>query len=383
MRNYWKDGNPANCCGCGACETICPKSCIKLVPNTEGFLYPAKEESVCINCRLCEKVCPFSDNYVYEATETPSVCAAYDEINRIGSSSGGIFYALSKYVIEKKKGIVYGAAFNENFQLVHMGVDRLAEIQKLRGSKYLQSKIGDSYSEVRNHLSRNKFVMFVGTPCQIAGLRGFLRKDYDNLLLVDLVCHGVPPQSLFDEHVKYLERKHHATLVSYYFRDLERWGGCEITDFANPKKRKILPSYSLSPYLYSFMQAYTYRESCYECKFAKIPRQGDITLADYWGVNKFFPSIDDKKGVSLVLSNTHVGEKFLGEALKECKVFQSNLEDASKYNTNLITRTPRPEIRNKIFSMIHEKGYEKISRTIFRVKNYHLLRIKLFLKSFK
>ena len=383
MKNYWRNGNIKDCCACGACQNICPKQCIRMDKNEEGFLYPVKDRTTCVECGLCEKVCPFSDNYTYQTTNSPSVYAAYDEKNRSGSSSGGIFFSLAKYTIEKQSGWVFGAAFDDSFQLHHVGVHSMEELAKLRGSKYVQSKMGHTFTRIKELLDNNERVLFVGTPCQVAGLRGFLRKRYDNLLLVDLVCHGVPPQTLFDEHVRYLEQKNKAKLISYSFRKADGWGVCEIADFTNPKKHKELPSYSLSPYLYSFMQAYTYRESCYDCKFAQIPRQGDITLADYWGAENFFPGIDKKKGVSLVLVNSPKGEEFFGTALTGCKVYQSNLQDASKYNANLITKTNRPEIRNTVFAMIRERGYADMAKTIFRVKHYYLLRLKILLSSLK
>lgn len=382
MRNYWKNGDVKDCCGCGACLNICPKNCISMQCNDEGFLSPVKNTSLCIDCGLCEKVCPFSDNYTYQTSDNPVVLAAYDDENRIGSSSGGVFYTLAKYVIEERKGWVFGAAFEEKFQLRHVGVNTMSDLQKLRGSKYLQSDMGSVYKQIRVLLTDGTFVLFVGTPCQVAGLRAFLRnKDFDNLLTADLVCHGVPPQTLFDMHVEYLEKKHKATLVSYQFRKPDGWGGCEIADFANPIKQKSLPTYSLSPYLYSFMQAYTYRESCYECKFSQIPRQGDITLADYWGANKFIPNIDITKGVSLVLLNTVKGEQIFSKVKNRCVVYESTLSDASCYNGNLVKRTQRPRLRDSIYSLINEKGYKHIAESYFRIKKYRLIRVKLWILS--
>lgn len=384
MINYFKTGKNSECCGCSACLNVCPKQCISFQKNEEGFLYPIKDMDVCIDCGLCEKVCPFSDNYTYETTSEPAVYAAYDRENRVGSSSGGIFYTLARYTIEERNGWVFGAAFEDKFQLRHVGVNNMTDLQKLRGSKYLQSDMQDCYQQIKQLLKDGVFVLFVGTPCQVAGLRAFLRnREYDNLLTADLVCHGVPPQSLFDEHVKYLEQKHKATLVSYYFRNMDGWGVCEIADFANPKKRKVLPSYSLSPYLYSFMKAYTYRESCYECKFATIPRQGDITLADYWGVDKFFVGIDISKGISLVLLNTEIGKTLFNE-IKEvkCTVYESNLSDASCYNTNLVTKTIRPAIRDIVYMLINQKGYNNVAKTLFRIKDYPILKFKLWLLSY-
>lgn len=382
MINFLQTNNPSECCGCNACISVCPKKCIKMNSNDEGFLYPIKDTVSCIDCGLCEKVCPFSDNYVFETTINPKVYAAYDRVNRSGSSSGGIFFALAKYVIEEKRGWVFGAAFENKFQLRHVGVNTISGLQKLRGSKYLQSYMGDTYIKIKKLLTEGVFIFFVGTPCQVAGIRAFLRKDYENLLLVDLVCHGVPSQYLFDEHVKFLEEKHKAELVSYQFRKADGWGVCEIADFANPEKHKVLPSYYLSPYLYSFMYAMTYRESCYKCKFAKVPRQGDITLADYWGVKEFFPKMDTSKGISLVLLNTKKGVE-LYDAINDNSdtiISQpSKISDASKYNSNMMYKSVRPEIRDLVYEEIKNKGYSNVVYTRFRAKNYALLKCKTYM----
>lgn len=382
MRSYWKSNDIKDCCGCAACVNACPQGCINMKKDEEGFLHPVKDMSMCIDCGLCEKVCSFSNNYTFQTTSNPKVFAAYDEKHRSGSSSGGIFFTLAQYFIEERKGWVFGAAFEDKFQLRHVGVNNMADLQRLRGSKYLQSDMGEVYRQIKSLLNDGDFVLFVGMPCQVAGLRAFLRnKAYANLLLVDLVCHGVPPQTLFDEHVKYLEQKHNATLVSYQFRKADGWGGCEIADFVQPVKHKELPTYSLSPYLYSFMQAYTYRESCYECKFAQIPRQGDITLADYWGAGKFFPEIDVSRGVSLVLLNTKSGELAFESIKKYCKVYESNISDASCYNGNLVTRTSRPALRDSVYSLIAANGYKKVADSCFRVSRYRLVQLKLWLLS--
>lgn len=373
---FLNNNNKYDCCGCTACVEICPKSCISFVKDDEGFFYPYKDKASCIDCGLCEKVCPFSDNYTREEDQHPDVYAAYDSKSRIGSSSGGIFYTIAKYVIEEKKGWVFGAAFEDKFQLRHIGVNNLHDMEKLRGSKYVQSHMGDTFSRVKQLLKEGSYVFFVGTPCQVAGLRGFLRKDFENLLTADLVCHGTPSQTIFDEHVKYLQKKHNATLVSYKFRYDDGWGVCEIADFANPMKKSILPSYDLSPYLYSFMYAYTYRYSCYNCKFAKVPRQGDFTLADYWGVKEYFPKIDATKGVSLVLLNNDKGRSVWSVLAKNVVWFKSNIEDASRFNGNLIKKSVEPKIRKNIYKRVFADGYESLAKKEFRSPRYY--KIKLF-----
>lgn len=372
---YLNSFNKYECSGCSACEHICPKSCICLKKDEEGFLYPVKDSSICIDCGLCEKVCPFLENYTNTTNAKPDVYAAYDESSRTGSSSGGIFYTLAKYVIEEKKGWVFGAAFVDHFQLLHFGVNKLQELDKLRGSKYLQSKMGNTFLQIKKFLKDGVFVFFVGTPCQVAGLKAFLRKPFKNLLTADLVCHGTPSQQMFSYHVNYLEKKYNAKLVSYKFRYEDGWGGCEIADFTNPEKHIMLPSYDLSPYLYSFMHAYTYRYSCYNCRFAKVPRQGDITLADYWGVKEFFPNINEEKGVSLVLVNTQQGLAIWDVIKRHCTVFKSNVADAAKYNGNLIKKTVEPVIRKTIYSRVLSEGYESLAKKEFRSPNYFKIRI--------
>lgn len=359
----------SKCCGCRACSEVCPKNIIYFRQDDEGFAYPEVDKENCIDCGLCNKVCPFENTNTKQCFNDPRVYATYDNANRSGSSSGGIFYALAKYVIEVKGGWVYGAAFEDHFQLRHIGVDSVKDLERLRGSKYVQSDTNHCFSSIKKLLDKGTFVMFCGTPCQVAGLKGYLHKLYNNLLLADLVCHGVPPQSLFDQHVRYMERKYHSELVAYHFRKNDGWGGCEICDFANNKHIEV-DGYDMSPYLHSFMESFTYRESCYQCPFAKVPRQGDITLADFWGVNLFFPKMDFKKGVSMVLMNTKLGLEIWEKIENQLVCEMSNLKDGAAYNPNLLKSSIRPKERDIVFRKLEEKGYDYMVTHDFRVKGY-------------
>ena len=363
------------CCGCTACASICNKKAITLSPDEEGFLYPVVDEAKCVKCGLCEKICPFGDSYSYEPDKSAAFYASYDVFKRSGSSSGGLFYTLAEYVISEKHGWVFGAAFDDNLKLRHIGVNTIEGITPLRGSKYVQSDINATYERVKTLLGNGQYVLYVGTPCQIAGLRAYLRKKYENLVLVDVVCHGVPSQSIFDAHKEYLEKKYRSKVKRYQFRDNEKWGGCEIVDFEN-NEQVINASYNLSPYLFSFMQGLTCRESCYECPFAKMPRQGDITLGDFWGVKTFFPKIDTSKGVSLVIVNTTTGQTVWNEIKKSVVCLESNYVDASKENQNLVEKTKRPERRTGVYDRIKAEGYEKIARKEFRHPNYNRIWIR-------
>ena len=350
--------------------------------DDEGFLYPVIAKEQCINCGLCEKVCPV-DNPLYK-NDTCAVYAAYikDEHQRMQSTSGGVFYAVAKWIIEQN-GIVYGAAFDTNFKLRHIGVDSLSDLQQLRGSKYLQSNLGNVFSEIREHLKKGRWVYFVGVGCQVAGLHSFLRKEYDTLITSDLVCHGVPSQLMFDWHLDYLRQKEKGEITSYSFRDCEGWGGCETYEYVSQTRgkqgKKRLPSYFLSPYLYAFMWAFDYRYSCYDCKFARVPRQGDITLADYWGVRKFFPELDASKGVSLILVNSEKGSEVWEKIRHSVEIRTSCVADAALENGNLIHTTKMPAIRKSCYALIRQRGYKSVAENEFRLPNYRVMKFKIYI----
>ena len=379
---YFNTLDKKECCGCTACLSACPKQCISMERDDEGFLYPVIAKDLCINCGLCEKVCPV-ENPVYK-NETSAVYAAYvkDEHQRMQSTSGGAFYALAKWIIEQS-GIVYGAAFDNDFKLKHIGVESLSDLQQLRGSKYLQSDLGNVFGEIKEHLRKGRWVYFVGVGCQVAGLHSFLRKEYETLVTSDLVCHGVPSQLMFDWHLDYLRRKEKGEITSYSFRDNKGWGGCESYSYDSQVRGKQgvrkLQGYFLSPYLYSFMWAFNHRYSCYDCKFARIPRQGDITLADYWGVKKFFPELDTSKGVSLILINTEKGEKMWMKIQSSLEYRTSCVADAALANGNLVHTTKMPEIRKSCYALIRQKGYENVAKKEFRAPNYRMMKFKLYL----
>ena len=379
---YFKTFSKSECCACTACEHACPVQAISLVKDEEGFLYPSINREKCIDCGICERVCPI-EHSDYSNYEHPDVYAAMvkEVEQRKRSSSGGMFYAIASWILQQG-GKVYGATMDANHQVKHIGVDNLTDLELLRGSKYVQSNLLDVFADIKQQLKTGRWCYFVGTGCQVAGLKSFLRKDYETLLTSDLVCHGVPSQWLFDQHIQYLEKKFKGKVSDYQFRNNESWGVCEIFNLTNHKgkvKRYKFPSYELSPYLYSFMYAMTYRYSCYECPFARIPRQGDITLADYWGVKEFFPNIDAGQGVSLVLVNTSKGQK-LWKIIKHVSVcVLSNIENGAKYNGNLVRKSIQPDCRNDIYKKVKKWGYMKIAGTLFRASNYNILRFKILL----
>lgn len=362
---YFQTKDKSECCACSACVSVCPKSCIRMVRDEEGFAYPFIDEATCVSCHLCERVCPV-EHPDFSNTETPEAYAVLlkNIEERKKSSSGGAFYSIASFVL-KNQGIVIGSTVDERHQVRHIAVESLDELYRLRGSKYVQSDLGEVFFQVKKALINGRWCYFVGTGCQVAGLKAFLKKNYENLITSDLVCHGVPSQKLFDKHIEYLEEKYNDKVISYQFRNNSLWGVCEICDFAN-HKRVINPSYEVSPYLYSFMSAMTYRYSCYDCKFACIPRQGDVTLADFWGVNEFFPQVDTKHGVSLLLINTEQGKKIWELINRDLEYYQSTVADGAKYNGNLVKRSEKPLVRDGIYKRIEIEGYKSIAETVFK-----------------
>ncbi|RHS47311.1 4Fe-4S dicluster domain-containing protein [Tannerella sp. AF04-6] len=360
---YLNSNDIYECSGCAACYSICGHKAISMQVDEDGFVIPIKNKNLCTDCGLCEMVCPI-EHPDYSNSSIPSAFAAYDSKERRKSSSGGIFYSVAKHVIGQD-GEVFGAAFDDNMQLRHISVKTIDGLESLRGSKYVQSNIGETFRNVAKSLKADRLVYFTGTPCQVAGLKAFLRKSYDNLITSDLVCHGVPNQKLFDIHLKYLENSMGSKVNAYSFRDCRYWMIREKVHYINGKET-VKNDGNMSPYLYAFGLGYSYRDCCFDCKFAKIPRQGDITLADYWGIGKFHPELDDRGGVSMVLINTTKGLRVWNEIKKDLVVKESSLEACKEYNPNLVRPSEEPPNRKEFLRKLKIETYESLSSTILK-----------------
>lgn len=293
-----------NCCGCSACVQRCPKQCISLTEDEEGFLYPYVNEESCVECGLCEKICPILNPQ--EETFPLQVIAAKNTNTeeRLGSSSGGLFLPLAKSIINEG-GIVFGADYDSNWEVHHVGVENISGLYALMMSKYLQSRIENTYKEAEKFLKCGRKVMFVGTPCQIAGLHGFLRhKVYPNLLTIDVVCHGAPSPGVWRQYLAetYSEEEFIKSRLK-----------------AAAGKNTVLSSdiHYDNVYMKGFLSNLYLRPSCHDCKCKDGKHHSDISLGDFWGIDKFNPSFDDDKGVSLVLINTPKGKEFLQKVKME------------------------------------------------------------------
>ena len=320
------------CTGCAACQNACTHSAITMTTDVEGFLVPHIDNNKCVECHLCEKVCLVISPLQDKGFMNPRAYAVWSELDRRVSSSGGAFSAFARYILSQG-GVVFGAAFDKNLHCKHIEIQGMDGLAALRGSKYVQSEIGNTFSKVRNYLRADRKVLFCGTPCQIAGLKNFLRKSYPNLLTLDLICHGVPSDAVFQGYLKKISSRFAADVEGYEFRDRDGWGKAPSVSVCG-KFRRIYGVDAL--YMEAFNASAIFRKCCYQCPYSSIPRVGDCTLGDFWGIGRYGKPFkhDTMKGVSLVLVNTTQGEAALQE-LTDCFIEERTLEESLLENHNL------------------------------------------------
>lgn len=329
------------CTGCGACAIKCPKDCINMIEDDSGFLIPHIDRDLCVKCGLCDKICHL--NYKPEAIKNRKAYAATNTSNRKvlkESSSGGIFTLLAEEVI-KQEGIVFGASLDNAWNVSHIAVNTMDDLWKLRGSKYVQSATGDTFQKAEVALKQGTMVLYSGTPCQIAGLKKFLSKDYENLYTVEVMCHGVASGKLFKLYIKWLEEKHHNKGRKYIFRSKRFSGWGHEAEFICEKKRYRISSND--PYTKCFMSGISLRQECYSCKYTGLDRIADITLGDFWGIQREYPQWFDKNGVSAVLINSMAGEELLSKIADSARINPVLTSAIAKYNECLRNPAERPK----------------------------------------
>ncbi|MCI7801518.1 Coenzyme F420 hydrogenase/dehydrogenase, beta subunit C-terminal domain [Eubacterium sp.] len=324
-----------NCCICGNCVRRCPKEAISLTKNFNTFNYPEINYNLCNGCNRCETVCPTLNELNQQQCLGAYMAKNINLTERKLSSSGGMFSVFANYIIENN-GLVCGAAF-DGLKVKHIIVDNKADLYKLRGSKYVQSDLGDCFEQIEKYLDNNRLVLFVGCPCQTAALRIYLKKDYSNqLYLVDFICHGMLSQSLFDDYIKYLERKYKSRVVSFSFRDkTDGWieSGPKVK-FENGKIKRW-PLYE-DTYMQGYFSAVCMKNSCYTCKYKNFHSGSDVTFADYWGCEILDPEFYDFYGVSAVVINNENGNLLFNNISNNIEYKAVDLENIVKYNSGLI-----------------------------------------------
>lgn len=332
------------CCGCSACAMKCPKHCITMHNDNEGFRYPVVNEAECIDCGLCEKVC--HELHPYDERKPLNVYAAIntDEQVRMNSSSGGMFYLLAEKAISER-GVVFGARFDEDWQVVIDYAETLEDVKPFMGSKYVQARTATAYRDAETFLKQGRKVLFSGSPCLIAGLYHYLRKDYDNLTTVDFVCHGVPSPKVWRRYLDEVVKAGKQAINDVKFRN--KGNGWKKFNFVltysqEEKTYSLCSWHQQNHYMRAFLSDMILRPSCHDCRAKQGRSHSDITIADFWVINVEMPEMDDDKGTGLVLVNTEKGR----QALDWNKVNKkdSSIQVASKYNAGLSSLTkPHPK----------------------------------------
>lgn len=321
------------CSGCNACAEVCPKHCITMVADSKGFYYPEINKNLCIKCGACERVCPFVRNTELIAPLKAFAAWNKDRKQHLLSSSGGAAYIFSKYIIEKG-GVVYGCTA-DGLDIKHIRVDNVKDLHKLQGSKYIQSDIRGVFSQVKADLKNSVSVLFIGTPCQVAGLKNYIKQIPDNLYLVDLICHGVPSQQMLQEHVLGLAEGVKIESVSF------RKGNNYVLNLKGNSWTYSTSSYWEDCFLRGFYDGIVNRDSCYSCSFATSKRFSDITIGDFWGLQDIekLPS-EINEGVSLLLPCTEKGMLLIDRTKEYFNLYERNVDEAIAGN---------PQLRRPIF----------------------------------
>lgn len=349
------------CVGCGACALACKRKCIELVRDEEGFLYPKVDATKCVECGACVKTCPVNIAINGELQKDYKKCyIAYskNEEIRIKSSSGGIFSELASEILSDN-GVVIGAAFDEKLEVCHVAIDSTEDLEKLRGSKYVQSRLDNIYEETRNLLESGKKVMFSGTGCQIAGLKAYLHRDWDNLITVEVMCHGVPSPMVWD---KYLSESNKNGILEVNFRHkITGWKDYSVTIQYGDGSTKT-ERLSDNEYMNLFLQNMILRQSCYECEFKGIKRCSDITIGDCWSIDKVYPEMNDDKGISVVLIHSDKGLRFWNRICGKLEVREADVEKAFPIGSEARLPVRRPKEREKVLREISDGG--SISKTV-------------------
>ncbi|MDC7236749.1 MAG: Coenzyme F420 hydrogenase/dehydrogenase, beta subunit C-terminal domain [Sphaerochaetaceae bacterium] len=373
------------CTGCGVCVLVCPVNSIELVENNIGYKYPKINYDLCINCGKCLRICEeIKNNTTYESKEV-FAAASKDQIILKNSSSGGIFSEMAKYILANG-GYVFGASMDNNFFVRHIEINCLKDLPLLQGSKYVQSDSYIVFERIKILLLNNNLVLFSGTPCQISALISFLSDHYNNLYLVEIICHGVPNNKIFQDYIINYEKRQKCTVQNYKFRTKDRgWGIIGSVEYkkANHKQKRTVFSDEDS-YYSAFLAGLIFRNSCYSCNFATKRRCSDITLGDFWGIQNEHRhelnvnSMNPFQGVSAVLINSNSGLELFENVKENINYFQSSFNKVARHNPQLYKPSERNSLRDTLLFNYQKFGYSSIENQFRKnfIKKLIILRVK-------
>lgn len=372
--------NKSQCSGCHACYEACPKKCITMVEDAEGFLYPSVDATLCVECGLCSAACPII-NRREERDLLPVSYASYnlDQEVRKNSSSGGLFYVFAEYILEKG-GLVFATTMSEdNKRAIHTKLQSKEELKKACGSKYLQSTVGHAFGEIKDALKKDILVLYVGTPCQVEGLKAFLGKDYANLFCFDFICHGVPSPKLWEKYLSELESKNQTKTTQVSFRN-KRYGWRLFSMFVEfEEKKEYCKIHKEDSYMRFFLDNISLRPSCYDCSVKRADRVSDFTLADFWSCRSLEPELDDDKGISLVLVHSQKGQKLLDEVKEDIFLKEVDVKAVTERNTAFLHSPKMPTQRDSFMKDMNQLSYKDLCKK-YAKKLPLKTRIKLLLK---
>lgn len=364
------------CTACSACINICPKGAIEFKDGYDGFKYPVIDQEKCIDCGLCKKTCPVINTEKKDSINKCYVGYNKDEKERFNASSGAIFSLVAKYILENK-GVIVGAAFDKNNHLKHIAIEKYEDLESLKKSKYLQSDLGNIFKYIKEQI-KNRIVLFVGTPCQAAGLKAFV-KENNNLITIDLFCHGVPSPKLFEKYIKELEKENDDKVINYDFRDKET-GWETYSNKVSLKSKEIITKNNENDYMKLFLSDVALREACYQCNFKLGNKYSDITLGDFWNVKKYYPEMDDTKGTSAIIINTEIGLNIFSSIKENINYKECKIEEIIEGNPSLVNSCKYNPKRNAFFEQLDSVDVRELSKK-YGIKQTIINKMKNRLKS--
>ena len=353
------------CCGCGVCEFVCPRNCITFEVDKNGFNYPQIEKDNCIDCGLCVNKCPISVQQIKEHQSVTKCFAvrARDGVTVEQSSSGGFFLVLAEWVIDHG-GVVVGAAFDDELNVVHRIVENKEDLHLIRGSKYVQSDMSAVIRYVADYLAKDRYVLFSGTSCQVQAIINCFKGKYAKLLTADIICHGVPTPKLWKEYLAYQSEKYHSKVIEAHFRD-KHFGWLDYSVYLKLENGKVYRKKAKNdPYMRLFLQNSFLRDSCFQCQFKKIKKNCDFTMSDYWMVSRFCPQFNDDRGTSLIYIHSETGIEIFDSIKEKLLTLEVTVEEALFENSAVEHATQCPANRQSALERLDNEPFKKLYKRV-------------------